>query len=208
MLAGMAADGTVEFNADRPPGWLDRLLGEPDQRGMRRLSGPALGLALLAVAFVLAAELLPWAVNATSIEPGGPVTVLSDLHIEQVAGLVLIPYYLGWFALAALIGIGLVARRSTRRLVVAAGAGCAAAQLVVVSGVARRVQQGTDVFGSQQGEASMGPAVFFAFGAVALCLAALVLTGWRPGLTRGDRRPVYEPEEDPGPADLTVTPLP
>jgi hypothetical protein len=58
--------------------------------------------------------------------------------------------------------------------------------------------------------------VFFAFLAVLASAATLLLTGWRPGLVRGGRggrdgrggrgqRP--EPEEDTGPADLTVTPI-
>jgi hypothetical protein len=211
------AEGTVEFNADRPPGWLDRLLGEPDREGRRRVSGPALGCGVLTLALVLAAELLPWAVNAvptsTSDGPSG-FAQGAERHVEEIAGFVLVPYYFGWLGLITLLGLALAARGASRRLAVGSGLGLAAAQLVLVAGLTRRVLAGGEVFGGPSVDASLGPGVFFAFVGVLVAAATFLLTGWRPGLVRGgrggrggrDRRP--EPEEDTGPADLTVTPIP
>jgi hypothetical protein len=203
------AEGTVEFNADRPPSWLDRLLGEPDHRGRRRVSGPAVGTATLTLALVLATELLPWAVNSvpTTTNTGSTLERGAERHVEEIAGFVLVPYYLAWLALITLIGLALVARGATRRLAVGAGVGLAAAQLVLVAGLARRVLSGGEVFGGPPAGATLGPGVFFAFVGVVVAAATFVLTGWRPGMVRGGRVREPEPAEDTGPADLTVTPI-
>jgi hypothetical protein len=203
----MTADGTVEWGEDRPTGWLDRLLGMPDDVGRRRISGPALGCAVVAVALQLAAQLTPWMIVTDS----GPETLPtgSEVHLELVSDFALTGYYIGWLVLLALIGLALVVEASTRRLVMAAGLGWSVALLMIVIGLARRSISGGSLFTGLTTDSTLGPGAFFGTTAVLVGAAALALAGWQPGL-RGRRaaRSESEPDDiDPGPADLTVTPL-
>jgi hypothetical protein len=207
----MTANGTVEFGADRPSSWLDRLLGEPDKAGRRKVSTPALGCALVALALITAAELLPWMTVSVTPEssPTPPLPVGDDqeLYVEQVGTVVLVGYYLGWLVLITLIGMVLVARRTTRRLVTGAALGVAAAQLVFVAGLSRRVVYGGEYFAGSRPHSSFGPGVFLAFAALALFVAALITAGWRPGPRGGRRRRAPELDVD-RPPDLSVTGTP
>jgi hypothetical protein len=202
----MTADNTVEWGEDRPTGWLDRLLGEPDEVGRRRISGPALGCAAIAVALLLAAQLTPWMVitDSTGVDsaPEG-----SEFYLDLISDFSLFGYYLGWLVLLALVALALVIEAPTRRLVVAAGFGWTVGLFVIVIGLTRRVLSGGSPFGATAAGTTFGPGVFFGIAAVAFAVAALALSGWQPGTGRGRRqRRESEPDIDPGPADLTVTP--
>jgi hypothetical protein len=198
-MARMASDATVEWGGDKPVRWLDRLLGDPET-GRDPLSAPALGGAVVASALMLAAELAPWASRVGADGPG--------LYVGQAGGFLLVAYYPGWMVLLAMIGAALVVRPRGRRIVVAAGLGWVAGLLVVIAGIARQATTGGAFVEPAQLQTAPGPGMFFGFAAVLVAAVALVLTGWRPGA--GARRRLRldrEPDVDPGPPDLTVTPV-
>lgn len=205
----MSADATVEWGDERPVGWLDRLLGEPDQSGRRRLSAPALGAAVLSGALLLAAQLSPWMVLSGPIINGVPAREgESDVHLDQAGQISAIAFQLGVLVLFGFVGAALVARPAARRVLTAAGAGWGFGLFTVVVGLGRSMSDGGRSFGEDSGETAVGPGVFFAGAGVLVAVVALVLSGWQPG--RSARHPAgraAEPDVDVGPTDLTVTPL-
>lgn len=208
-MAAMTGDGTVEWGEERPTNWVDRLLGQPDEVGRRRISGPALGCAVVAAALVLAAQLTPWMI-ISRVGPGGdgsPITG-DEIHLDAISDFTLLGYYFGWLVLLGLVGLALVVEPGVRRPVVAGGLGWAVALFMIVVGLTRRVFTGGSPYSINAPETTSGPGLFFGVAAVILAAAALALAGWQPGTAGGGRpRPAVEPDVDEGPADLTVTPL-
>jgi hypothetical protein len=209
-MAAMTADGTVEWGEDRPIGWLDRLLGEPDSAGRRRISGVALGCAVAAVVLLLGSTLVPWmTATSTQSETGIQAGDTRDLYLEDVAFWQAGFYYVGWLVLLAFVGTSLVATEQIRRLVVAAGLGCSGAMLAMVAANIRQINTGT-ILSDVIRDSGFGPGALLGLIAVLAAAAAMVLSGWQRGASvrrRSAPRPDDEPEVDPGPADLTVTPL-
>jgi hypothetical protein len=210
----MAGDGTVEFGAARRPGLLDRLFGTgPGGAGSRRntLSAPALACAVIAVALFAAAELLPWMTVNVAATPGGqPGTDIKELPIQALGVGLVVPYYAGCAALLTLIGLVLVSRPHARRVLTAAGLGIAVAELIVLLGCIRWAGRGGEYAYSFSVDATVEVGPYFAVVGVLVAGAALVLSGWRPGLfSRRAGAPAPEPEDDPdaepGPIDLTVS---
>jgi hypothetical protein len=211
----MSGDGTVEWGGDKPVRLMDRLFGDAGVGG-QGLSAPAVGAAVVAVALFVAAELLPW-MSVTQQQQGiGPElpSETREVSLEAVGWGVTTAYYVALMLLLAVVGLVQVTRPHTRRALTAAGAGVAAAMLVLLVGVIRRAGEGGQ-YGmfEQTADASAGPAPFIAIAAVLIAVAALVISGWRPAVPTGHRRPApADPDEDdddddePGPIDLTVTP--
>jgi hypothetical protein len=203
-----AAEATVEWGEDERPRWYDRFLGSVNKTGPRRLSVPALGCGIVAAAMMLAAELLPWAVATTGLNDSGPIGGPGhEFFLSEAGGFMLAGYYPGWLVLLALIGLALVVAPATRRLLVAAGLGWAAGLLVITIGLVRQATSGGVFAGQSNIHANLGPGTFFGIAGVVVAAAALALTGWRPGGGVGRPRGAREPDVDPGPPDLTVTPL-
>jgi hypothetical protein len=213
----MAGSGTVEFGEDRPVRWLDRLFGDFGGSGLR-LSAPAVGAAVVAVALFIAAELLPWATVQRQIETGAGPTNLGqarDLSLDGVGWGVTAAYYIGLLLLLAVVAVAQVSRPHTRRALSAAGIGLAAAMVVLLIGVVRRAGEGGQygVF-DESTSTTAGSAPYVAIAGVLVAVVALVLAGWHPAaVTRRPHRPAAAPPvavdddgDEPGPIDLTVTP--
>jgi hypothetical protein len=199
------ADATVEWGEDRPARWFDRFLGPKDETGRRRFSAPAVGCGIVAIALMVTAEVLPWAV--ADADQGPFAGNGQELLLGDVGGFLLVGYYPGWMVMLALIGVALVVEPWRRRVIVAGGVGWAAGLMVVTVGVARQASLGGAFNAQSNLDASLGPGVFFGFAGVLVAAAALLLTGWQPGGGRVRKRDDQEPDVDPGPPDLTVTSL-
>jgi hypothetical protein len=199
---------TVEWGDDRPARWFDRFIGYPQGGARRRLSAPAIGSAVVATLLMLAAELLPWGTVSTDATSQGQLngSSVDNLYLGDAAGFLLAGYYPGWLALLGLIGTALVARPAGRRRLIGGGLGVAAGLLVLTAGAARAILAGNAFRSVVAVDIGSGPGMFFGFAAVLAAAAALVLTGWRPGRRRL-RAPDEEPDVEPGPPDLTVSPV-
>jgi hypothetical protein len=205
----MTADGTVEWGDDTSPRLIDRVLADPEPSGPA-LNLPAIAAAALAVVLLATAEFQPWGTitgNADAVRearPGG-----ADLTLSELGGTELIPYYVGWMGMLALVGLAFVVGPAARRVVLGAGTGWAVGLSVLVLGIGRRMA--TLPFGDDPLlDSAPAAGVWFAGAAVLAASIALLLTAWRPGMRWPVRRggtPKPEPVEDTGPADLTVTPL-
>jgi hypothetical protein len=217
-MAAMTADGsphgTVEWGDDRPARWFDRLLGGPAEAGPFGLGLPSLGAAILALVLVVAAELVPWmTINANQSADFGQIGLNGrEIYLSGLGG-PLAAYYLGWMLLLALVGVGQVIGPAYRRPVIGLGLGVAAGLLTLVVGLGHLAATG-DVGFPFFLESKLGPGAFVAVAGVLAGAAAVGLTGWRPGYrvrapagARGRPMRYLEPDQDPGPADLTVTPL-
>ncbi|GAA1038639.1 hypothetical protein GCM10009557_55200 [Virgisporangium ochraceum] len=204
----------MEWGEDRPVRLMDRLFGDAGGGG-QRLSAPAEGAAVVVLALFIAAELVPW-MSVTQQQQGiGPdlPSQTSDVSLDTVGWGITAAYYLGLMMLLAVVGLVQVTRPHTRRALTAAGFGLSAAMLVLLVGAIRRAGEGGQYGPFDQGiEATVGPAPYLAIAGVLLVVAALVISGWRPVMATGHRRPApADPDEDdddeePGPIDLTVTP--
>ncbi len=211
----MAGDGTVEWGGDRPTTLLDRVFGTAWTGGARGLSAPAVATGVVSLALFAVAETLPWMTVRTTADgqpPGVPSGSSQDLPVDAVGIGFAVAYYLGLLLLLTLVAVAAVSRPHTRRVAGAAGCGLAAAMLVLAFGAVARTGEGGRYGGFEEAPTSVGTAPFFAIAALVAAVAAFVLSGWHPALPGRRRRRVEEtgdpddPEEEPGPIDLTVTP--
>jgi hypothetical protein len=175
-------------------------------------------LAALAVASLIAAEVLPWTTlalpsSASGADPTSPVGAVS-YTINRLDSLGTLTYHLGWFALLGLIGAVLTGGRTPRRGVFGAAIGVAAAQVVVVIGIVSSVRDrftntSTGLALPDSITSSVDSGAFLAFAAIALALAAIVVTALpapvRARLTQTGGEPVDAQFTD-APPDLTVAP--
>jgi hypothetical protein len=169
---------------------------------------------VIAVALFIAAELLPWMTIRATAVPTGPLAIAASderaVSIEVVGGGLVVAYYLGSLLLLVLIGLALVSRPYTRRMVCAAGFGLVTGLLIVLIGLIRRAGEGGELAVYYQPTASAASAPYVAVAAVLAAAAALALSGWHPGLRSRTRPaaaadPTDDPDAEPGPIDLTVS---
>jgi hypothetical protein len=218
---------TVEWgeSSARRSGWWDRILGrEAPDREPRRPAAPGslgrlgVGLAAGGFVFLLAAELLPW----MRFGGGERASQLRDqlgsdqLMLGQLGTWEVLSYHFGWIVLLSVVCLAQVVSPASRRVVGAVGIGVAAGTVTVLCGLARSITDGAGMLGSASSTVDVrfnyGEGMYSAFAAVVLFVLAIVFAGRGTGRRRTE--PAADPDEvdevvdeEPGPVDLTVTPL-
>ncbi|MEN3307672.1 MAG: hypothetical protein V7603_3874 [Micromonosporaceae bacterium] len=185
------------------------------RRQVPRWLGPPLAvwLAGAGVALAVAAEVLPWAGLARSVNVTGGLSV-DNLNTVSVLG-----YYLCWIGLLGLTGLVLTGRPAVRRAAAGAALGVGGALLMVLAGIIRSIFAGNGLAdptaptvsagdSSASTSPDLGPGLFCACAAAGLVLAAVVVGVRRRGPLLGlaATEPVAAPADVP--ADLTVKPVP
>ena len=219
---------TVEWGspaAERVNGrrWWPRLpvrTGGGDRRGRRTISPVALACAVVGFGLTLAAELLPWmTVRLFAIRDpnnGDPLTGNSgggiDLGIDRAFTWQGLLYNVGWMVVLVFVGVALAVEPRRRRTFAAAGLGGVAGQLILLVGLARAINDGAlltnlGLNSDNKPPIEFGPGMYAAFAAVPVFVTALLLAA-RVSTSRGGAVPVRPAaQEQPGPVDLTVTPV-
>ena len=171
----------------------------------------AVGLAALGFAFVLAAQYLPWA----HVTTGGQVdefsrTLQDGLRLGVLSGLNG-PYNISLGLVLAAVAAALVVGPQMRRLATAAALGMLAGLMALLVGTGSAlVHNGSLIYlpgVMTNSETSLGPGFTCAVVATVLFIAA-VLAAARGSITRRAKPAAPPPEDEAGPIDLTVTPLP
>jgi hypothetical protein len=180
------------------------------------IRGAGIGFALAGFGLLIAAEVLPWMSYATSTSQQDFPTSTGGRVTNGVAQLPVSTEMLnlGWLVLLATVATALAIRPPARRIVVAAGLGLAAAQVALLAGTTRGIEHTTSTSSVFRGgfvqtdiPVQLELGLYCAYAAAGLFALALLLAGGLPRRLR-EADVVPEEEDDAGPADLTVTPIP
>jgi hypothetical protein len=180
------------------------------------IRGAGIGCALAGFGLLIVAEVLPWMSYATSTtqqdfpSPTGG-RVASGVAQLPVSTEIL---NLGWLVLLAAVATALAIRPPARRVVVAAGLGLVAAQIALLAGITRGIVHTTTTSSVFRGgfvqtdiPVHLELGLYCAYAATVLFALGLIFSGGLPRrLRQADVAPAEE--DDAGPADLTVTPVP
>jgi len=189
----------------------------------------AVVLAVLGFAALVAAEVLPW----TSLNTGGTavsipqsdsdpaavsgtLSTFSNVDLHRLDATATLAYHFGLVLVLGLVGAALMGRPGHRRTALGLALGALAAQIVMVVGIMHSFQDYFLSLGLYARQlppgftTSVGPGAFCALAALALLLAALLISALpaqvRTRLGGGPVEPAGDRFTDT-PADLTVTPV-
>jgi hypothetical protein len=186
--------------------WLDA--GSPIQRGA------GFGLAVAGFVLLVVAQVIPWMSYTTNFLNQDFPTASGGTTTLGAADLPFSTEYLnlGWLALLAAVATGLVIGRRHRRIVMAAGLGLAAGQVALLAGLVYGIMHPNPLYQPAFGGGGRLPThvelgVFAAFAAVVCLAGALLLAGGFNHHQVPDE-PADPEDDNAGPADLTVTPVP
>jgi len=164
---------TVEWGSDRGSRLRERIGQRASAVASR--AGISLALGLLALAFLVASTVMPW---ARIVLQFGASTPAEQADLGQLNTLLVINYHLAWTIVLGLAGAAMVARPVVRRSLLAAALGASGGLLMLLISLVksiRRAGEFGDLGGNVTRQVDLTEGTYAAFVALALIIVALVL---------------------------------